>query len=205
LKFKSPSPDLASCFKIHQMIKPDQNPAGGSILVSQPSLTDRFFSRSVVMLAEHGIDGSFGFIVNKPANVRLSKVSTEFGDFDTDLYLGGPVHVNNLFYVHSKGEIIKDSYKIIEGVYWGGDLAEIRRLISSGKMTDKDIRFYAGYSGWEPEQLEREMNEKSWIVLDGVNRYVFGSRPTNLWKKIVLTLGEDYAPWVNYPYDPNMN
>jgi len=184
---------------------PDQIPAGGHILVSQPSLTDRFFSRSVVMLAEHGADGSFGFIVNKPANIKLSKVSGDFGTFDCDLYLGGPVNVNNLFYVHSKGDLIKDSMKIIDGVYWGGDLNEIRKLISSGKITDKDIRFYAGYSGWEPRQLDREMKEKSWIVLDGLNQYVFGSRPTNLWKKIVLTLGEEYAPWINYPYDPNMN
>lgn len=184
---------------------PDQKPAGGRILVSQPSLSDRFFSRSVIMLAEHSTDGSFGFIVNKPANIKLSKVTDEFGTFDTDLYLGGPVHVNSLFYVHSKGDIIKDSFKIIEGVFWGGDLGAIRKLISSGKMTDKDIRFYAGYSGWESTQLDREMKENSWIVLDGQNRYVFGSRPTNLWKKIVLTLGKDYAPWINYPYDPNMN
>jgi len=187
------------------MIIPDQNPAGGRILVSQPSLTDRFFSRSVVMLAEHGPDGSFGFIVNKPARIKLSKVTAEFGSFDTDLYLGGPVHVNNLFYVHSKGDIIKGSLKIIEGVFWGGDMDEIRKLISSGKLTEKDIRFYAGYSGWQPKQLDNEMKENSWIVLDGLNRYVFGSRPTNLWKKIVLTLGDEYAPWVNYPFDPNMN
>lgn len=187
------------------MIIPDQHPAGGRILVSQPSLNDRFFNRSVVMLAEHGSEGSFGFIVNKPANIKLSKVTGEFGDFDTDLFLGGPVHVNNLFYVHSKGDIIKDSLKIIEGVYWGGDMKEIRKLISSGNLTDKDIRFYAGYSGWQPKQLDREMKENSWIVLDGQNRYVFGSRPASLWKKIVLTLGEEYAPWINYPYDPNMN
>ena len=115
------------------------------------------------------------------------------------------MHVNNLFYVHSKGDIIKNSFKIIDGVFWGGDLSEIRKLISSGKITEKDIRFYAGYSGWEPKQLDREMKEKSWIVLDGMNRYVFGHRPTTLWKKIVLTLGEEYAPWVNYPNDPNMN
>ena len=187
------------------MIIPDQNPAGGRILISQPSLHDRFFGRSVVMLAEHGDEGSFGFIVNKPANIRLSKVTTAFGPFDADLYLGGPVHVNNLFYVHSKGELIKDSLKITEGVYWGGDLNEIRELISSGKLTDKDIRFYAGYSGWEPKQLDREMEENSWIVLDGKNRYVFGARPSGLWKNIVLTLGEDYAPWINYPSDPTMN
>jgi putative transcriptional regulator len=187
------------------MILPDQNPAGGRILISQPSLGDRFFNHSVIMLAEHGPEGSFGFIVNKPAKIRLSKVTDEFGSFDTDLYLGGPVNVNNLFFVHSKGDIISDSLKIIDGVYWGGDIDEIRRLILSGNITNNDIRFYAGYSGWEPKQLDREMKENSWIVLDGAKSYVFGQRPAYLWKKIVLTLGDDYAPWINYPFDPNMN
>jgi putative transcriptional regulator len=187
------------------MIIPDQNPTSGQILVSQPSLNDRFFSRSVIMMAEHGPDGSFGFIVNKPAHISLSKVTNDFGAFEAELYLGGPVDVNSLFYVHSKGEIIKGSMRIIEGVYWGGDLNEIRSLIASGNMSGKDIRFYAGYSGWEPMQLDREMKENSWIVLNGQNRYIFGPRPVHLWKKIVLSLGEDYAPWVNYPSDPNMN
>ena len=187
------------------MILPDQNPIGGSILVSQPSLNDKFFGRSVVMLAEHGADGSFGFIVNKPAHIKLSKVSSEFSGFDIELYLGGPVHVNNLFYVHSKGDLVKDSLKIIEGVYWGGDITEIRQLISSGKITNNDIRFFAGYSGWQPKQLDREMTENSWIVLPGLKRYVFGLHPDSLWKNIVLTLGDEFTPWVNYPYDPNMN
>lgn len=187
------------------MILPEQNPSGGCILVSQPSLSDRFFSRSVVMLAEHGPDGTFGFIVNKPARIKLSTISARFGSFDTDLYLGGPVHVDNLFFVHSKGELVKDSLKIMDGVYWGGDIDEIRKLILAGGLTSNDIRFYAGYSGWEPLQLDKEMKENSWIVLEGQKRYVFGTRPAGLWKNIVLTLGEEYAPWINYPFDPNMN
>jgi len=184
---------------------PDQKPSGGRILVSQPSLNDHFFSRSVVMLAEHGPDGTFGFIVNKPAKIKLSSISSEFGSFDTELYLGGPVHINNLFFVHSKGDIIKDSLKIIDGVYWGGDIDEIRKLILSGGLTSNDIRFYVGYSGWEPKQLDREMKENSWIVLEGQGRYIFGTRPAGLWKRIVLSLGIEYATWVNYPFDPNMN
>ncbi len=157
------------------------------------------------MLAEHGTDGSFGFIVNKPARVKLSTVTSEFGDFNTDLYLGGPVQVNNLFYVHSQGEIVKDSLKIIEGVYWGGNIKEIRELIFTGKLTEKDIRFYAGYSGWQAKQLDREMKENSWIVVNGQKRFVFGARQSNLWKQIVMSLGNEYAPWVNFPVDPGMN
>jgi len=187
------------------MIIQQAKPTGGSVLISQPSLSDRFFNKSVVMLVDHGADGSFGVIVNKPAHVKLSTVTSEFAGFDTELYLGGPVQINNLFYIHSKGELIKDSLKIIEGVYWGGDIKEIRNLISSGKLTDKDIRFYAGYSGWVPKQLNLEMKENSWIVIEGLKRFVFNMHPSKLWKEIVLNLGEEYAPWVNYPADPTMN
>ena len=186
------------------MIIPEKKPEGGSILVSQPSLNDRFFGKSVVMLVEHGPDGSFGFIVNKPAGVKLSKLSEDFDIFDTDLYLGGPVQVNNLYYVHSKGEI-KDSLKIVEGVYWGGDMDEIRQMIASGNLTANDIRFYAGYSGWQPKQLDREMKENSWLVLRGQKGHVFDPHPTTLWKKIVLKLGDEYAPWVNFPVNPGLN
>lgn len=184
---------------------PQRKPVGGMALVSQPSLTDRFFNKSVVMMVEHGAEGSFGFIVNKPANVKLSHVTSEFIGFDAELFLGGPVQVNNLFYVHTKGDLVKGSLKIIEGVYWGGDISEIRDLISSGNLTDQDIRFYAGYSGWQPKQLNREMKENSWIVVDGLKNFVFAKQPTGLWKRIVLELGEEFAPWVNYPADPTMN
>ena len=157
------------------------------------------------MLADHGEDGSFGFIVNKPARVRLSAISDEFGSFDTDLYLGGPVNVNNLFFVHSKGELISGSMKIIDGVFWGGDMEEIQKMISTGKITENDIRFYVGYSGWQPQQLDKEMTENSWIVLNGRKSHVFGAQPTQLWKKLVLTLGEEFAPWVNFPVNPSLN
>lgn len=187
------------------MIIKQTKPLGGSILISQPSLTDRFFNKSVVILVDHGMDGSFGVIVNKPAKIKLSSATSEFADFDFDLYLGGPVQVNNLFYIHTQGELVKNSLKIVNGVYWGGDIDDIRNLISSGKLTEKDIRFYAGYAGWEPKQLNREMKEDSWIVIDGLKRFVFSQRPSNLWKQIVLNLGEEYAPWVNFPIDPTMN
>jgi putative transcriptional regulator len=72
-------------------------------------------------------------------------------------------------------------------------------------LTNNDIRFYAGYSGWQPRQLDQEMEENSWIVLNGQKSHVFESRPASLWKKIMLSQGEDFAPWVHFPSDPNMN
>ena len=157
------------------------------------------------MLAEHCPDGSFGFIVNKPARIKLSKVTKEFEHFESELFLGGPVQVNTLFFVHTKGNLVKGSLKIIDGVYWGGDMELLHKLMLEGKMNTKDIRFYAGYAGWQPMQLENEMKENSWIILEGKQNYVFGNQPYSLWKKIVLSLGHDYAPWVNFHPDPTLN
>jgi len=188
-----------------KMILPGSVPAKGRILVSQPALTDKFFGRAVVLLAEHGIEGSFGLIINKPAKIKLSKVVNEQLPFDSDLYLGGPVSVDNLFFVHSKGKLMHASLKIINGVYWGGNQLELKNLMAEGKITGDDIRFYAGYSGWQPKQLEREMNENSWIVLEAEKEFIFDPNPEDLWKRIVLRLGDEYAHWINYPPDPTMN
>ena len=174
-------------------------------MVSQPSMNDRFFHRSVVMLADHGDDGSFGFIVNKPAKIKLNQATDFFGKLDAQLFLGGPVNPTHLFYVHNVGSLIPGSLPIMEGLYWGGDLTELKEMISLGVINEKQVRFYAGYSGWQPNQLMNEMKENSWIVLDGKPEYVFGTKPSTLWKKIVLTLGDSYAPWVNFPADPTMN
>lgn len=187
------------------MTIPGTTPAKGCILVSQPSLTDRFFGRAVVLLADHGIEGSYGLIINKPTKIKLSSLVDEQLPFDSVLYLGGPVNVDNLFFVHSKGKIMHASHKIIDGVYWGGNQFELKNLMAEGIITADEVRFYAGYSGWQPKQLEREMKENSWIVLEAEKEHIFGPHPENLWKRIVLSLGEEYAPWINYPEDPTMN
>lgn len=187
------------------MLKIRKVPVSGCMLISQPSLTDRFFSRSVVMLAEYGADGTFGFIVNKPARIQLSTVTKEFIPFEAELYMGGPVQVDTLFFVHNKGNLVEGSLKIAEDVYWGGNIDTVRNLMLAGRMTSRDVRFYAGYSGWEAGQLERELKEKSWIIVDSRKSYVFGDHPSMLWKEIVLSLGSDFAPWVNFPPDPGLN
>jgi putative transcriptional regulator len=78
-------------------------------------------------------------------------------------------------------------------------------LIDTGLISSSDIRFYAGYSGWQPKQLEQEMEDNSWIIMQPEMSYVFENKPNQLWKKLVKTLGSDFAPWINYPNDPNMN
>lgn len=185
-------------------------PEAGRILISEPFLKDFYFKRSIVLLAEHNKDGTFGLVLNRTTNLRLSEVlsSVEYiipEEFDNNIYIGGPVKTDSLFYIHTRNDIIGNSLNIMEGIYWGGDINELVRLMKEKTIKPDEIRFYAGYSGWEPNQLERELLEHSWVVAKTNANFLLNNSPDILWKKAVLKLGEDYKEWVNYPIDPQMN
>jgi putative transcriptional regulator len=181
-------------------IKPQQ----GIILISEPSLRDFYFRQSIVLLAEHNEQGSFGIIINKPIEGRLNDILKDFPHFDASLYLGGPVKTDSVFFLHTKPEI-EDSLEIMKGLYWGGDIETIREMIELHKITENDIRFYVGYSGWDPAQLDREIKEKSWILSHTTIGEVIHPDPQNLWRTHLRNMGKDYALWANFPTDPSFN
>lgn len=183
----------------------DIKPQKGRILISEPFLMDYFFKRSVVLLAEHNEEGSFGVIVNKPIKARFNEVVKHFPEFDTEVFLGGPVQGDSLFYLHTLGDEIPDSTKIIEGVYWGGDLETVSEMITIGKLRPEDIRFFIGYSGWAPKQLEDELERNSWVVSNINAGQLLSGNPSNLWEESLGLLGGDYSYWTNFPDDPADN
>jgi len=182
------------------IIKPRQ----GIILISEPSLQDFYFRQAIVLLAEHNEEGTFGVIINKPIEVRLPDVVKDFPDFDCQLFLGGPVKTDSLFFIHTRKEI-GHTMEIMKGLYWGGDLNLIREMIEEGKISVNEIRFYVGYSGWHPNQLDREINEKSWILSHASIDEVINNDPEKLWKSHLKSMGKDYAIWANFPNDPSLN
>jgi putative transcriptional regulator len=185
--------------------KPLYAPAQGRVLVSEPFMRDSYFRRSVILLAGHDEDGSFGIILNKPLNTQINEVVTGFGDFQAPLYFGGPVKTDSLFFIHTRGEEIGNSMKIMEGIYWGGDIDEVQYMLDNQLLKQNEIRFYLGYSGWEPRQLDRELSEKSWVVASVKSGLLLKDPPESLWADILKTLGKEYSRWVNFPADPSLN
>jgi putative transcriptional regulator len=183
----------------------DLKPAQGTLLISEPFLRDYYFRRSVVLLAEHDESGSFGLIINKPIEIKLNEIVKDFPDFDASVYIGGPVKTDNLFVLHTLGSKIPSSSKIIEGLYWGGDIDVIKSMIEDKKIHPQNIRFFIGYSGWEADQLNRELKENSWVVTKLKSEKILHESPTDMWKNILKSMGEDYSMWINYPLDPMMN
>src|SRR6185436_10140981 len=94
-------------------------PATGKVLVAEPFMLDPHFKRKVVLLADHHTEeGTVGFILNKKTAFKLSEVTADFGDFDADVFYGGPVDNNSMYFIHNVGELLEDSIKICSGVYW---------------------------------------------------------------------------------------
>jgi putative transcriptional regulator len=181
-------------------------PLQGRLLISEPALRDFYFSKGVVLLIEHEQEeGSFGLIVNKPIHLKLNEVVKAFPKNDFPLYLGGPVHPERLFYLHTLGEQLPGSLNVFGNIYWGGDINKLMELIDLKLVGPEQVRFFIGYSGWEKGQLNREMGEKSWIVTQATQDIVLAGSPEALWGSILKKLGNDYAIWANFPADPILN
>jgi putative transcriptional regulator len=183
----------------------DIKPAKGKILISEPFLSDYYFKRSVVLLAEHNEEGTFGLIINKPVDLILTDILHDFPEFDSTVYLGGPVKTDSLYFIHTLGDRLENSLEILQGLYWGGDIELVKELIKLGKITPQEIKFFIGYSGWVSKQLEAELERNSWLVANIKANQIMNSDPVKLWDESLKKLGGDYAYWTNFPSDPVMN
>jgi putative transcriptional regulator len=191
--------------RIFEIKSNNLKPAKGRLLLSEPFMGDYYFGRSVVLLAEHNKEGSFGVIINKPVAARLNEVITDFPDFDAHMFIGGPVETNRLFYLHTFGNEVNDSIEILDGVFWGGDMETIKELIILGKASSDNIRFFVGYSGWGANQLDSELKRNSWVITKAEKELFFNARPTEMWDTIMQQMGGKYRYWTKFPTDPNLN
>lgn len=180
-------------------------PVQGSLLVSEPFLLDSYFKRAVVLLSEHDEQGTLGFILNKPTDVKLNEAVDDFPEFDVPLFFGGPVETDTLFYIHTVGELITGAKEIVDGIWWGGDYDRLKFLIDTRQIRPDQIRFYAGYSGWEPKQLDSELKEKAWMISNANEKFTFFENPKSLWSQVLKSMGNEYAILANFPEDPNLN
>jgi putative transcriptional regulator len=102
--------------------------------------------------------------------------------------------------------LIENSIEISDGIFWGGNFEVTIELINNGTITEQDIRFFLGYSGWGTSQLDQELSSKSWVVLP--NEYessILEKAAHAFWKEKMVELGGDYLLWSNAPENPSLN
>ena len=184
----------------HENLLPKQ----GRILISEPLLSDTYFKRAVVLITEYSKQGAVGFVLNKPIDISLNEILADFPDFRAKVYVGGPVAKDTVHFLHTLGELVPNSVHVKDNIYWGGDFESLKELINEGIVKLSQVRFFLGYSGWSPNQLEDEIKENAWLVTEVESKKIM-SADKDIWKKTLNDLGEKYQIWSNFPENPAMN
>ncbi|MFT5753873.1 MAG: putative transcriptional regulator [Flavobacterium sp.] len=179
----------------------------GQLLLSEPALLlgENSFNRSVILLAEYTKDGTVGFILNKPLEFTIGDLITDINS-NLTIYNGGPVEQDNLYFIHTVPNKIKNSIEISTGIYWGGDFESLKTLLNANKILKTEIRFFLGYTGWTKEQLQTEIKENSWLLIENKEKGNILTKPTSVfWKEKIEAQGGDYILFSNAPENPILN
>lgn len=180
-------------------------PARGMLLISEPYLPDPNFERTVVLLCEHNEEGSFGFVLNKGAELKVSDVMDELKNFDETIFIGGPVQQDTLHFIHRDASI-EGGAPVSDGIFWGGSFETVLAQADTFQLKAANIRFFLGYSGWGAGQLEQELEADSWIVCDCTSpELIFETEASELWRRALDSMGGRFSVYANYPVDPSLN
>lgn len=165
----------------------------GRLLVATPPLVDPNFDRAVVLMLEHGEDGSLGIILNRPSEIALEDVLPEWRAFAASpsvVFTGGPVSPDAVI---ALGRVESDE---IEG--W------VPLIDDLGAPLD-ELRVFVGYAGWAPGQLEGELRANAWFVVDLRRDDPFVTTPERLWRDVLKRQRGRPAMFAQYPDDASAN
>ena len=177
----------------------------GDVLLSEPFLNDFYFRRSAILIIDHNEEGSLGVVINKRLNVPFNDIVRGFPDFKADVYLGGPVETDRLFFIHTIGEIIPDSHKIMSGLYWSSNINALKAMIKNDLIKPHELRFYVGYAGWDSGQIRKELEANTWVVGKFSSKEILHTMPGKMWSTFVNKLGKKYILWNKFPVNPSDN
>ena len=180
-------------------------PTKGRLLLARPYLQDPNFWRAVVLLASHGEEGTLGFVLNRQLDYKLNELLEDFPDFDAPVFLGGPVGTDSLHYFHTLEDLGTEEDEIIPGIYQGTDFELLKERVLNGTVTEEQVRFFVGYSGWSANQLEDEIEQKSWYVANPPKGFGFHHPADKLWQRVLQAMGGKYRVISHYPVDPILN
>lgn len=183
---------------------PLSEPAAGKLLIAEPFLRDGNFSRTVIFLCEHADDGSVGFVLNQDTDLKLGDILVELSSSNEPIFQGGPVQNDTLHMLHQMPELL-DGKQIIDNIYWGGSFDALQETIMMHKYEPNTLKLFLGYAGWAAGQLNAEMAEGSWLVVDATPEIVFNTAPDEIWRKAISLLGDDYRYLAQMPIDPQLN
>jgi putative transcriptional regulator len=169
--------------------------ANGVFLVAKPMLVDSQFRETVVLITElEAGTGPIGVIINRPLDVRLSKLMTGIRipeQFDR-VYGGGPVALTQLFFLVRSHVQPAHSMPVLADVYLSGDRSLLESIMR-GDTKASAFHTYVGYAGWAPGQLQVEIASGGWYVLPADADTIFKTDPSKIWPQLVRRAAMQYT------------
>jgi putative transcriptional regulator len=192
------------CF-LEDLSSSSMNSYTNKFLIAEPFLKDENFTRSVIFLCSHDAEGSMGFTLNRPFDLSLDQLIDNIETKNIPVMIGGPVAMDTIHVLHQMPDLITESHRINEQLYWGGNWLAVLEGLRQNKIDLNKIRFYLGYSGWSAGQLEQELQEKTWLVTDAHSDIIFNTEVEDCWKRSLIKAGAPYSDWIRFPNDPQLN
>ncbi len=168
----------------------------GKLLIAMPYLPDPRFSQSVIYMCGHDETGAMGLIINKPLLTVTFKELVEQMDIpvlsdtpDFPVHYGGPIEIGRGFVLHTT-DYLTESSVIINGDFALTATLEILRAMSTHRGPIQAL-LALGYVGWSELQVEKEIQDNGWIVIDATPDLVFKQDFDDLWRFAMSSIGVD--------------
>jgi putative transcriptional regulator len=177
----------------------------GRLLVATPLVADPTFERTVVLLLAHGPVGAFGIVVNRPSALTVAEVADEWLPqvaAPSVVFIGGPVEDEAVVGLARRGPEDPGPFTPVTGEIGTVDL---HRPPGPDVHPWRGVRLFAGSAGWGPGQLEAEIGEGAWWVVDADHDDVVTSDPATLWRRVVRRQPGELAWFALHPDDPTAN
>lgn len=179
----------------------------GMLLVASAQLVDPNFADTVVLLLDADDTGSLGVILNRPSTVPVSDVLDQWAGIVVApdvLFHGGPVGLDGALAVARLADA-DDAPVGFRHTFDTVGLIDLDSPIELVQGTLGAMRVFAGYAGWSSGQLEAEVAEGSWYVVESEPGDLFRSDVDEL-RRDVLRRQPGEQAWVSTrPVDPTMN
>lgn len=178
-------------------------PAPGMLLIANPFMLDPNFRRTVVLLVEHDEEGSLGYVLNRPVELNLQRLIPSLKELPFYLGYGGPVQLDTLHFIHTRAAL--EGKEVLSDIYYGGNFETLQSLIENSLITPEEIKFFVGYSGWGKGQLEREIEDRAWMVWPAERSLIFQKDVSHLWEQVLSQTGVIGKIQSKFPLKPWLN
>ena len=162
-----------------------------ALLVAVPQMVEPGFSNSVILILEHGSEGSMGLVLNQMTDLDVDEFCKSqdmryTGPAGEMVCQGGPVQTDRAFILHSGEKKGPETEDVIDGVRFSYSMESLK-IVTEAKPDD--FRVFLGYAGWGPHQLADEMATGAWLLTPANRQLIFETEPKLLWDSTLRQMG----------------